>query len=107
MLSKKDKNNKIMQILSCPKSDKALKSVIGLICGMKIKLADLFSDDTLKEIEKSSLSFADDDLSELREMFEIDLQERCRVIDVLKTVYDWAVMADILSDGEYQGRKQN
>lgn len=103
MLSKKDKNNKIMQILSCPKSDKALKSVIGLICGMKIKLADLFNDDTLKEIEKSSLSFADDDLSELREMFEIDLQERCRVIDVLKTVYDWVVMADILSDGEYQG----
>ncbi len=50
-MSKRDKNAKVMELLQCGK-DKQLKAAIGLICGLSVKMADLFQDDSLKEIEK-------------------------------------------------------
>lgn len=101
--TKKDKNTKIMKLLQCDKKDKKLKAVIGLMCGLTVKLADLFEDDKLADIEKPSISFAADSYEELKIVLEQELQERCIVLDVIKALYDWAVLADILQGGEYEG----
>lgn len=106
-LNKREKSIQIMELFECTKSDEsfnALKAVIGLICGLKIKVAAIFQDDSLKEIDKSSISFSEGEYAALRESLEPDLQERCAVIDILKAVYDWSVLADILDGGEYQGQ---
>lgn len=101
--SKKDKNAKAMRLLQCSKTDRQLKAVIGLMCGLTVKLADLFDDPTLAEAEKSSICFAGETYEELRAQIEPDLQERCVVVDMIKAVYDWSILADILKGGEYEG----
>lgn len=100
--SKRDKNARVMELLHCEK-DKQLKAAIGLICGLTVKMADLFHDDSLKEIEKPAISFATGAYEDTRNALETDLQERCGVVDVLKSMYDWSVLADILAGGEWEG----
>lgn len=102
-LSKRDKSAKIMEIFYCARSDKQLKAVIDLICGKKAKLAEVFMDDSLKEMEKASISFAEGEYDETRDAIEPDLQDRCGVIDICKSLYDWSVLADILAGGEFEG----
>lgn len=95
-LTKRDKNNKIMDLLNCDKSDKQLKAIIGLISGSKVKLAEVFDDEKLKDIEKSNIAFSEGSYDELRMSLEEVLQERCVILDNIKIMYDWAILADIL-----------
>ena len=95
-LTKKDKNNKLLTLLNCSKSDKQLRAIIGLISGSKVKLVDVFNDEELKDIEKPSISFEEGSYDELRMVLEVDLQDRCNTLDVIKSIYDWAILADIL-----------
>lgn len=102
--SKKEKQTNVMRLLQCNKANRQLKAVIGLMCGLKVKLVDLFDDEALSETEKASISFAEDAYDDLRAAIEPELQERCIVIDMIKAVYDWSVLADILKGGEYKGQ---
>ncbi len=102
--SKKDKNSAVMKLLQCEKGDRQLRAVIGLMCGLTVKLADVFNDAALAETEKPSISFSEEAYDELRTLIEPELQERCVVVDMIKAIYDWSVLADILRGGEYEGR---
>lgn len=101
-ITKKDKCNTIMGLLSCEKSNKQLKGIIGLICGLQCKLAEVFEDETLSESERPSISFSKDSYEDIRPALEVALQERCSILDLIKSVYDWAILADILAGGEYE-----
>lgn len=101
--SKRDKNAKVMKLLQCSKTDKQLKAVIGLMCGLTVKLSDLFDDASLAEEEKSSICFAGEAYEELRAEIEPALQERCIVVDTIKALYNWSILADILKGGECEG----
>ncbi|HJA11499.1 MAG TPA: type II CRISPR RNA-guided endonuclease Cas9, partial [Candidatus Mediterraneibacter merdipullorum] len=101
---KRDKNSAVMKLLGCNKNDRLLKAVIGLMCGLTVKLEDLFDDTSLKEIEKPFICFAGEPYDELRAAIESDIHERCAVIDAVKAVYDWSVLADILKGGEYENQ---
>lgn len=104
--SKRDKANKVLELLHYDNGEKKkqIKAMIGLICGSKVKLSDVFEDDTLKDIEKPSISFSENSYDEIRPELEDSLQERCGVLDIIKGVYDWGILADILDGGEYQGK---
>lgn len=102
-MSKRDKCAKAMTLLQCDRTDRQSKAAISLLCGLTAKLTDLFDDTSLEEAEKPSISFAGESYEELRAAIEPALQERRIVIDMLKTVYDWTVLADILQGGEYDG----
>ena len=86
------------------KKDKQLKAIIGLMCGSKVKLAEVFQDETLVEEEPASLSFSEMNYDELRENLEGVLQERTVVLDAVKGVYDGAILADMLKGGEYEDK---
>ena len=74
-----------------------------MICGSKVKLAEVFADDTLKDVDRDSVSFTDASYDEIYPELEEILQERCGILDILKGVYDWGILADILKGGEYEG----
>lgn len=99
-LTKRDKNHSLIKLLNCDKSPNGLKAIIGLISGSKVKLADVFDDETLKDIEKPSISFSEGAYEDLRIELEEVLKERCYVLDIIKGVYDWAILADILKGNE-------
>lgn len=102
MLSKRDKSARILEQLHCENKNKQkqLKAIVGLICGSKCKLSDVFADDTLKESMRPSISFAENSYEDIRQELEDVLQERCGILDIIKAVYDWGILADILQGGE-------
>ncbi len=102
-LSKKEKTNKIMSLLDSDRTDKRLKGIIGLICGSKVSLNDIFGDSVQSE-EPLKISFAEKPYDEVRPEIENALYEQCNTVDVFKAVYDWAILADILSEGDFNGK---
>lgn len=102
--TKRDKQAKAIELLNVEKQDKQMKAIVGLICGSKCKLSDVFQDDGLKEEAKNSISFAEVSYDEIRPELEEFLQERCNILDTIKSVYDWTILSEILSGGK-EGEK--
>ena len=104
-MTKRDKSSSILACWHCENEDrqKQWKAIVGLICGLKVKLAEVFADDTLKDVDRDSVLFTDASYDEIYPELEEILQERCGILDILKGVYDWGILADILKGGEYEG----
>ena len=68
------------------------------MCGLTTKICDIFDDESLKdpELEKITLNNSFD---EKASDYESLLGERYELIEKIKAVYDWSVLADVL-DGE-------
>ncbi|MCQ2533542.1 MAG: type II CRISPR RNA-guided endonuclease Cas9 [Clostridia bacterium] len=75
----------------------SIKNLISLICGRKIKVADLFLNDEYKDIDNSSITVSsatfDDEIDALSSI--IDDAEYDLLLKV-KKLYDWSVLVDIL-----------
>lgn len=85
------------------KSDKQLKELLKLITGMKASLNIIFSEDDLADIEHNKISFSESSYDEVRLALEDEIQERTGILDIFHAVYSWAILADILEGGEYDG----
>lgn len=72
------------------------KAVYTLLAGGTAKLSDLFADELLNDSEKPKISFADVSYDDYVESLQNTLGERYHVIETIKAIYDWAVLADIL-----------
>lgn len=98
---KTKKNAEIAELFGVSKKDdKVLYSALSLLSGSSVKLFDIFDDEALKDVEKKSVSFSsgfDDNAND----FQSYLGERFELLEKLKAVYDWAVLADILDGKEY------
>lgn len=103
-LPKTKKREEVLASLNIDKKNKQCKAIIGLICGRTENLSDIFDREELKEFEKNKISFSNEVYEEVRPLLEEELAENCVVIDTLKKVYDWTVLSDILSGGEYEGK---
>lgn len=99
-LSKTAKTAEIAALFGVTKKEKQRYSMLSLLSGATVKLSVLFDDDTLKDAEKASVSlsgkFADDE-----EKYESILGERFELISVIKAVYDWSLLADIMHNKQY------
>lgn len=85
------------------KSDKQLKELFKLITGMKASLSVIFAEEELAEIEHNKVSFSESSYDEVRLALEDEIQEKTGILDIFHAVYSWAVLADILDGGEYEG----
>lgn len=100
---KTGKCKKIEELCHINKADKQLKEIVKLITGMKANLNVIFQDSEMASIEHNKISFSESSYDEVRILLEDEIQEKTGVLDVLHGVYSWAILADILSGGEYEG----
>ena len=81
--------------------DKEKKAIIKLLAGGTVALKDLFTEEELAVAEVSKISFAsasyDDDLLALEDI----IPEHIYLIQKLKTLYDWGVLANIIGKERY------
>lgn len=100
-IGKSKKNAEITKIFSVTKkNDKQIYSMLALLSGSSVSLSDIFDDDSLKNAEKNKVSFSsgfDDNVIEYMSC----LGDRFELIQKLKAVYDWAVLADVLNGNDY------
>lgn len=75
----------------------SLEYMLKLLCGSKVSAKDLFSNADYSDIPSFSLDKADDELSEIFAALGDDSE----LIRLLKELYDWALLADILSGSEF------
>lgn len=74
--------------------------IITLLCGLKGTLSTIFSDKTLDDTEKNKIVF-DNSFDENEDDYIAILQDRYELIEKVKAIYDWAVLADILNGESY------
>ena len=74
--------------------------IITLLCGLKGTLSIIFSDKTLDDAEKNKIVF-DNSFDENEDDYIAILQDRYELIEKVKAIYDWAVLADILNGESY------
>lgn len=81
--------------------DKRLIGVLNAIAGSSVKLSDLFSEIEFDAEDKTKVEFRNVNYDDTREALEQKIQEKITYIDVMKSVYDWAILSDILKNETY------
>lgn len=104
-LSKTRKKEALSKLCMLTKEDSQMKAILGLISGTTEKLNIIFDDEQLKELEKQAISFTASSYDEDRELLDGNLQERCYLLDKLKAIYDWSILAEILDGGDWNGKQ--
>lgn len=89
------KKDALAKLFSVTKKDEPQYSVLSLLAGATVNTAVLFGDDELKNSEVPKLVF-NNGFDEKATDYEVALGERFALIERLKAVYDWAVLADVL-----------
>lgn len=78
----------------------AAEQICKLIAGNSGDMKKLFGDEAAEGLEKKNFKFSDAKYEdEIHDELEDKLPEKCFVVDVIKAVYDWSILVDIL-DGE-------
>lgn len=95
------KSSEICKLFGINKKDYPRQTaIIYLLCGQTVKLSDLFGDENYNNEEKPSITF-EKDYDDNEDYYRDLLLERFELIERIKALYDWAVLADILRGEKY------
>lgn len=102
MILVSEKKKQLERLFAADKENKkAAAAIAGFLSGGAGNIAELFSDETLKEAEKKSFSFKNDNFDDFAGELEQLLGERFEIIAKIKAVYDWGLLNDILQGEKY------
>lgn len=100
----KNKTQKKKEISNCfgftKKNNPQEMEIVTLLCGLKATLTILFSDETLKDSDISKIAF-DSSYDDNEDNYISLLQDKFELVEKVKAIYDWAVLADILNGETY------
>lgn len=94
------KKMSLLNEFSASKKDEPANSIVTLLAGGTANSADLFSDEDLKNSEAPKIVFSSG-YDEKTDIYESVFGDRFELVEKLKTIYDWALLADILSNHSY------
>lgn len=78
-----------------------LTAAIDMLAGATVKFTDLFYDESLKQVEKKSLSLNSDINSDLDVIEEVLGESRLNTVLALKEIFDSAKLAQMLGNHQY------
>lgn len=82
------------------KLEKQKHSVIKSLCGMSVNLHELFNNEDLKDAKEKFEFQSDFEQTRTKLMAVLD-DEQLELIDRLKAIYDWGILAGILNGNAY------
>ncbi len=95
--SNRTKSQKKTELIKCAGAKTSCeKALMNLIVGGTVKLSDIFDNKELDNCEKAKISFSDTSYEDYSGIVQSDLGEQYIIIEQAKSVYDWAILADIL-----------
>ena len=76
--------------------------LVKLIAGSKVKLSDLFFQDSYAELEKNSISVAAADFDDTLEQLRAELTEdEAELLTIAQALYNWGLLVDMLAGKQY------
>lgn len=82
-------------------NDKPQKAITGLLTGKSVKLNDIFGDSLCSSESVLKVTFDTDKYEEMYEEIESIIGEKIVCLDNIKTLYDWALLNEIMGEEEY------
>ena len=100
-ISKSEKEKTLIKFLNIDKkNNKQLCSIIGLICGCKKSLNDLFSTEVYSDVEEPKICFTES-FDDKEDTYRSILNDDFELIDITKSIYDWSILVNILNGEKY------
>lgn len=100
-IGKTKKNALIVELFNiAKKSNPQEYAILTTLSGSSVALSDIFNDDELKNVEKKKITF-DCNFDDVAPEYESVLGERFELVEMLKAIYDWAVLDEILGGNDY------
>lgn len=98
-ISKTQKKEMLSQLFSVELKEKAKMSYLGILCGLKIKVSDLFPELEENKLQVSITDLEDEDkVSNIKETIG---EEYLEFLETAKTIYDEGVLMGIMGDYKY------
>lgn len=95
----KNKKKKMIELLNADTKQK--EAISSLLSGAVTNLSDLYDDKTLNEQEINKINFSDGKYEELQDQLSDILEEKMYLIEKLKAIYDWSILAEIRQGQPY------
>lgn len=83
---------------------KQKKAIVSLLAGGTARLSDVFPGEVSEDVECNSISFAKGTFEDNRSQIEDILNDKMVLVDMLKAIYDWALLEDLLSKADADKR---
>lgn len=99
-LSVTAKKAALLNTFSIGRKEEPATSIMTLLAGGTVNSADLFSDEELKDSEAPKITFSNG-YDEKSVVYESVFGDRFELVERLKAIYDWALLADILGNHSY------
>lgn len=99
-LSVTAKKAALLNAFSISKKEEPATSIMGLLAGGTVNSADLFSNEDFKDSEAPKITFSSG-YDEKSAVYESVFGDGFELVERLKAVYDWALLADILNNHSY------
>ena len=96
-----EKQRELNKLFNIEKNDKQGKAITSLLSGCTAKFADLFNDESLKDVETKDISFSKINFDEKADELASLLGERFTLLLKAKAVYDCSVLSEIIGDEQY------
>lgn len=94
-MTKSRKAAELVRVLGA--NNKCEKAICKLITGCKVKLSDIFGDETMDDYEKNAVDFSASGYETDESILEDELGEKFYIIASAKAIYDWSVLVNILN----------
>lgn len=99
-ISKSKKRDQIIKLLNITKKDNFKYAVITALVGNSVKPVDLFNNEVYKDCEIKNICVSNG-YDENSITYESAFGEDFELIEKIKAVYDWVVLADVLKGKKY------
>ncbi len=94
------RKTRLSEIFNIGKADEPAASIIGLLSGASVKSSAIFQNKEYDGTEVEKIDFKSN-YDEKSVLYESAFGESFYLIELLKSVYDWALLADVLNDEKY------
>lgn len=81
--------------------EQEFKEIINLLSGGSVKLSNIFPEEDFTDAEVKDIKFSDAGYEDKLPSLHDELQEKAIVIEKIKAVYDWGILAAIVGDEPY------
>lgn len=95
------KKTKLIELFNITKDNKQATSILGLVVGGTAKFGEVFVDEEVDKLNINRFDLSEWTYEEVYTQVKASCKHICYPLEILKDMYDWTLLANILQDENY------